>query len=392
MKPTGILYDINKQLLHEAAGVGHTNVGVSGFTNSWSLISFPGSNNGTNLEEGELFIEQYQSDYPAAAAHIFSEDENVYNQIVKKYGDKEAIKAYDEQRVFPKSGDRITVTEGLRKGSSGKIQHIITNYDYSLTYVVDLDGSSGDPIELLEGFEGEDGTEYSLSSKLPIELAPELKDTRKHMEYISKAYPYLSIINAIKVAQTLKKENIYISINAPEYARISNQKKATKLYDTIPRQIGGEESDIQGEPAWKIKASNETIERLKALIQQETGKKDYDFSLTPKQNQEKKDEEFNKKKEKRNQWNASPEKVDKLNQIHQRVTELVPDIDMPSFQTPQQALRFLNQEVSGKAINKKKFKKLFGPINRDLGMLSRAHKRKQRLIKLAIINRRMKFQ
>jgi len=420
LEPTEVLYDIGKQLVHAGDGVDHTNVGTSGFTNSWSLVSFVDQDNyvhkgrrddedwdefrarvdreAKDISTKEVVIEQYQSDYPPVLHQLFGgENQEALNNLIHKYADPELLKEFEAGIGVntPQVGQRVQILQGSERGKSGVINKITPYRDYSY-YMVEFSDEEDGTYEVnfeVDYLADEDGNEFREARvvEYPIDIAPQVKDARKHIEYLSKAYPFISIINAIKVAQTFNKDYIFISINAPEYANIGNKNKAKKLYTDIPLALEAEEASIQGEPVWKIPATGETIQKAEAMAQRATGKdKDYNYSLTPKQNIEIKEKTLREEKKKKRQgWQGTPEKMEQLMEINEQVRALLPEVEVPDFITPQQGLRYLNQEVNGKIINKKRFKKDFGLINRNLGMLSRASRRKNRLIKMASLIRRI---
>lgn len=218
------------------------------------------------------------------------------------------------------------------------------------------------------------------------------KDARAHFENISKVYPYLAIANTIKVAQALKMQNIYIFKNAAKYANIKNKDKARKLYETIPGSVGQLIHDYNHNlDMWKIPATEEVLKKLFAMAQEAAGKPDdYDFSLTPAQNEEVKQKRLEEKHKKKRQWDATPEKERQLNELEIKIRDMLPGLDIPSFSSPQDALLFLGDEIKGKVISKNKFNQQFGRLMRELGMLSRAAHRKERMIKIAAILREAK--
>lgn len=400
VNPTNTLYDIGKKLIHAGDGVEHTNVGTSGFTNSWSLVSFVDKDGEyqEDLKDKELIIEQYQSDYPPVLHELFGgENKKALNNLIQKYADPQLLKEFEEQRntASPRVGSQVLISKGDYKHLEGEVIEIIDYSDHKY-YTVKFSEGIDEANEVIN-FEIDylltpDGERYldPRGIDYPIDIAPEVKDARKHFEYISKVYPFVSIINAIKVAQSLNKDYIYIVINTPRYAAIRNKDKANKLYTEIPLALGAEEDAILEEPVWRIPATQETIDKAQAMAQEATGKnKDYDYSLTPSQNIEEKEKRLRKEKKKKRQWKATPEKIEQLEEINEQVRTLLPEVEVPDFVTPQQALRYLNQEVNGKIINKKRFKRDFGLINRNLGMLSRAHRRRQRMIKMASLTRRI---
>lgn len=349
--PSEVLYRINKSLIHAGDGVAHTNVGASGFTAAWALFSFQPTNEAVkkNYEDmnalrnkspetdHEIIIEQYQSDYPVVGHEFFS---------------------------------------GGKLRDFRPLNNFIVNH-------VDMDKAK----EVL----GEDITEESLRQMaqgelLPIEISPDVKDARTHFDYISKAYPYLVIINTIEVAKKMGKEYIYILKDAPFYANTQNEKKAKYLYEDIPATVAeGEEFiggtyDKEGHKAWKIKVSDENVKTLRAKIKKLTGKgESYDFSLTPAQNIKKQEEE---RKSKKNEWEPDPEKIKRLKGITESLRERFPEKDIPEFTTPQQVLRFLGQDIK-KDIGKKKFNQEFGRMSGELGTLIRAWNIEEKLFKIS---------
>lgn len=340
INPTPVLYDIGKKLIHAGDGVQHTNIGVSGFTNSWALVSFIKITEDKDADkyENTILIEQYQSDYPPVLHILFGgqergggeEGRRALQALIKKHGDQDAIQKYKE----------------LHRASN--------------------------PSEDIE---------------IPIDLAPMVKDARTHFEYISKIYPYLAIANTIKTAKALGLLNICILADAPRYAHIKNKDKADRLYIEIPKALGKKIYDYNYSlDLWKIPATDEILEKLEAMIQEIIGKsKDYDFYLTPAQNKEREKAKLEEEQRKKIEWNSTPEKEKELNNIEIKIRNILPELEVPKFFSPQEVLKFLGEEVKGKVLTKKQFNAQFSTIMRDLGLLSRAARRKERMIKIATL-------
>ena len=81
------MYDIGKKLIHAGDGVAHTNLGMSGFTSAWALVS---------IQDGHFIVEQYQSDYPVFLVQIFNASKSPsknYQDFADEHGlDSEGVK------------------------------------------------------------------------------------------------------------------------------------------------------------------------------------------------------------------------------------------------------------------------------------------------------------
>jgi hypothetical protein len=343
--PTKISYAVGKNLIHAGDGVDHTNVGMSGFTNSWALASI-GEINPQGIGTLEvlrrepkkvvppndssvpiIIIEQYQSDYPPLYSLIFDENNPDYDPDLK--------------------------------------DSLIEDYG-------------------VEAF----------------------RDFTKHLDYINKAYPYLAIINTIETAKKLGAPYIYIHDyeEVVRNAHIENKEKAAKLYRDIPMLVATEKAEIRistswygeldevAEPIWKIPANDSVIEKMREEIKKSTGKgPEYDFSRTPKQNADiAKALRERLKMDTRSKWNAAEENVTKLESVKQElISRLETDekdfslVDIERLSTPTEVLIYLGK--IRQQYGRGEFKKKFGLINRSLGMLSRAAKIFNRMIKLSTL-------
>src|SRR5690606_341537 len=74
------------------------------------------------------------------------------------------------------------------------------------------------------------------------------------------------------------------------------------------------------------------------------------------------------------------------------IRDKLPMAEVPNFYSPQQALRFLGENVKGKILGKRTYNKEFADIARELGILARAARRAKRMIKLATIQRKTLVQ
>lgn len=317
IKPSKILFDIGKKLIHAGDGVNHTTVGISGFTSLWCLGTFVVENDIDTFEPTDikLVIEQYQSDYPVVLDRIFmgnvrdpdtgkvtNKDDSAYQKLVNDYGDEQA------------------------------------------------------------------------------------RDAKRHFAIISQNYPYIALINAIKVAMSIGLSYIYVMKDAPQFANIANAEKASRLYSLIPQQVSDELERVKGYECFKIRANDESIAKLSKSLDMGA---DYDYSLTPLQNASlrKKDENV---PQQRSEWKADDIKIDKLNKIRSDIKALLPaEVDVPEFNQPKDALKFLNTEVNKKIVPSSIFKNRFSEVVSELGLLARANFAYERMIKLASINEKL---
>lgn len=445
ISPTPVSYDVGKKLIHAGDGVAHTAVGASGFTNSWALISFVAMSNLSDyaqvnkevannndfvvlrqedrdkiLEEIDELTDKKQSleqsindleeelstleldlqnrEYSEYEMENFRNISNVQGEqideqikIVKKIEDLES-----SLKTMRREAEKSTIIIEQYQSDYPVVMHTLFggNTESNFGPLNELIENYGDK-ELIKAWEDENkdiGNEKEdLAHNLipiPIKFAPAVKDFQIHVEYISKIYPYLCIINTIEVAQKIKSPYIYIMQNGAHYGNIQNKKKGEKLYSIIPQLVAlPEEVRMGKEPLWKIPANSDSMSKLKAAIKQILNKDDsYEFSLTPQQNQTKK-EQISQEKSQKTEWVANPEKVDRLKAINDKIKELVTTIDIPNFYTPQQALKFLNENVRGKAMTNAEFNTKIGPLIRELGLISRAKLRFKRLLKIAHIIR-----
>lgn len=312
-KPTKVLFDIGKKLIHAGDGVNHSTIGISGFTSLWCLVTFVVERDIDTLEPTDikLVVEQYQSDYPVVLDRIFmgnvrdpdtgkviEKDESAYQNLVDTYGEEDA------------------------------------------------------------------------------------KDAKRHFAIISQNYPYIALINAIKVAKTIGLPYIYVMQDAPQFANIANASKANKLYSLIPQQVSDGIESIKGYNCFRIRASDEAIVNLSRSLDMGA---EYDYSLTPAQNASlrKKDESI---VQQRQEWRADDLKIQKLNDIRNNIKALLPtSVDIPQFEQPKDALRFLNTEVNKKIVPSSVFKSRFSEVVSELGLLARAQVAYERMIKLSSI-------
>jgi len=107
------------------------------------------------------------------------------------------------------------------------------------------------------------------------------KDAKKHIDIISQNYPYLIVINAMKTAQRMDKEFIYLLKDGG--GSIQNRHKRKKIYVDIPNALGATSDKILDLNVFKISATDESIAKVKEMlpIRKTHG---YDYSLLPSQN------------------------------------------------------------------------------------------------------------
>jgi hypothetical protein len=319
-----------------------------------------------------LVIEQYQSDYPVVYDRIF------LGNIRDPDGSWQDADGGHSERDYRQLNTMITrnIDNNIAKkwikenGLSDKWQEFLVDYQAS-------EGTEQVKDDLLGTF-FKDMAEPDGKSRLPIEVAPDVKDARRHFDIISKVYPYLVIINTIEVAKKIDHKYIYILKNAPFYASIQSSDKARKLYKIIPELVATKRSvekdvvisspyDSNSEAVYEIPATDSSIAILRSEAERLSGKNRlYDFSLTPRQNAEK---ITNKEKK---TWNATPEKIETLKEIIDTIKIELSGVDVPEFYDPVSAIRFLNTKIKGKVVPKKKFNKVFSPMIGELGKLSRA--------------------
>jgi len=344
-----------------------------------------------DFPEETLVIEQYQSDYPVVYDRIFlgnlrnedgslkGKDYDQLNNMIKEHLDKDLAKRWIEENGLSDQWKEFLIDYQALEGTEQVQNDLLGTFFESMTN--DL------TIPIARSFE------LAKETRFPIEIAPEVKDARRHFDIISKVYPYLILINTIEVAKRLGHKYIYILKNAPFYASIQNAEKATKLYKNIPELVattrsinrdlyvsnktgtsGYDEEHL--ELVYEIPANEESIAVLRSAAQKLSGKNNqYDFSLTPSQN--KANRILPEKKDRT--WNPTPEKIQRLKELTDIVKTELSGVDVPDFYDPVGAIKYLTKEVRSKIIPKKRFSRVFGPIIGELGKLSRAS-RLERLI------------
>jgi len=308
------MYDINKNHVSAADFVMHVNLGSSGFTTAWALISFP---------EDKLLIEQIQSDYPVVLDRIFNRmppTKKTYSSI--SYKDKETGARfelnYDEEGagVFLdlkgniKPSEREEAKEPLvslkvRDSMNGGILHIMSDQEFNSykdrvkvfeEIISNWDSTEDKKIKAQQ----DAGVVYRARSKkirtalddlglIPAGLyalnenysEEDQKDAKKHIDIISQNYPYLIVINAMKTAQRMDKEFIYLLKDGG--GSIQNRHKRKKIYVDIPNALGATSDKILDLNVFKISATDESIAKVKEMlpIRKTHG---YDYSLLPSQN------------------------------------------------------------------------------------------------------------
>jgi hypothetical protein len=312
--PNPIMYDINKNHVSAADFVMHVNLGSSGFTTAWALISFP---------EDKLLIEQIQSDYPVVLDRVFNRmppSKKTYRTI--SYKDKDTGAKfelnYDEEgagvfldlkgSVEPSDREEAKeppVSPKIRESMNGSILDIMSDQEFDsykdrakeFEEIIGNWNSTEDEKVKAQQDAGAIYRErakkiramlddlglipsglYDLSSKYSEE---DLKDAKKHVDIISQNYPYLIIINAIKTAQRMNKESVYLLKDGG--GSIQNRHKRRKIYVDIPNALGAASDKVLDLNVFKISATDESISKLKEMlpIRKAHG---YDYSLLPSQN------------------------------------------------------------------------------------------------------------
>ena len=218
------------------------------------------------------------------------------------------------------------------------------------------------------------------------------KDIVAHFNIISAAYPYLILSKAIQIAVIAGLPHIYILKDAARLADIKNQDKAKKLYEDIPLMVASGTRLINKNLCWKIEATQTNINKLMSKAREITGRdSQYDFSLSPAQNAQLRMRD--RERRKKSPWAASAEKLQKLEEINRLIRSRFPELNVPDFTNPTDAIRFLNEEAKPWAIKneegmtKGKAKKEFSPIVRDLAILKRSWERIVGMMKFAKLSR-----
>ena len=362
----------------------------------------------SDTPESPLVVEQYQSDYPVVYDRIFlgnirdsdtgevtEKDYESLNRIIIEHVDINAklTQALINSEMFEEHVKEEGLTKDIKiaGGLLGAVKDFLST---KAMFLEDIPPN----------------TATIPSKHLPLDVAPEVKDARAHFDTISKAYPYLVLMNAIEVAKTRGDKYIYIIKNAPYYAAIQSKEKADKLYKAIPELVaterstsksitisnnitdnapeeswdddlddhweegeghygyGGEETRVHYEEVYEIPTSDRSLAILRSAAEKITGRDaSYDFSLTPAQNRAKR---ILPKKD--TTWNPTPEKIEKLKELTNIIKTELSGVEVPDFYDPISALRYLSREVRMKIVPKKRFKRIFGPIMGELGKLSRA--------------------
>jgi hypothetical protein len=399
--PTKELYDINKKLVHAGDMINHTNVGISGFTSCWGLISFlPNDiNNRDNndLKKNEIILEQYQSDYPVMLNKIFlgkikPDDVSEYFKLTSSpmgtgnYIDKtkEWMKKYKEDNNTPMMrplNEWIKNNADVEKVREyfSTLEGSYTIFGRTITYKEVSQNKSDEAVMQALDFYKE-SLDYDKS--LPISLSENLDDARKYIAVISNVYPYLVLKGLIEFAMQNKKDYIYILATAGEVSNILNKEKADFLYREIPEFLGGTIITFENggdDLYWKISATKENMDKIKEKIGED---KNYDFSLTPEQNKKVADKAREKAKQEERDWKPSEEKSNKLINIIGEIKEKLPGQEIPTLNTPIDVMKFLNEDVKGKMMTKTKFFGEFSKIMQELGKISRAYLLQQYLKKI----------
>lgn len=348
--PTQIMYDVGKDLVHAVAGVDHTNVGASGFTNSWALVSVGDLDPKDMVSADKALLE---GDEEAADRPSYHDDDYIEPKDIDSYVEdaEKAIVIEQYQSDYPPLYSRIFNEEDEDYDPRAK-ERLVSEY-------------------------GEDS----------------FKDFAKHLDYINKAYPYLAIINTVEVAKKIGAPFIYIHDfrHVVDSANIKNKDKARKLYSEIPSLITKERVQFyDGDLFWKIPADDSVVKKMREEIRKNTGKgPEYDFSKSPRQNAEAVMAVRERaRRDLRTRWNSAGENKSKLDEL-KRNLQIQLETDMKEFDpeelaglaTPTEVLIYLGKVK--RQYGKGEFKKKFGLINRDLGILSRAFESIYRMVKLS---------
>jgi hypothetical protein len=290
--PTPVMYDINKNHVGAADFIMHTDLGSSGFTSAWALSSFP---------EDKLLIEQIQSDYPVVLDRIFnrmpptkkayrtigytksdtgekvnleySDDGGVYingktssDGFVKEETEDPTVtidgtsfrKAIMSSEEFESYAERAQPDEAISADWNASEEKKREAYDSASSIYRDRSRKIRDRLDDI-GFIPT--SLYGLKGK---HSKDELTDAKKHVEIISQNYPYLIIANAIKTAQRMNMENIYLLKSGGD--TIQNLNKRRRIYKELPEKLGAEDDTLMGLDVFRISASDDNLGKLKLLM------------------------------------------------------------------------------------------------------------------------------
>ena len=305
--PTTAMYDINKNHVGAADMIMHTNLGSSGFTSAWALISFP---------EDKLLIEQIQSDYPVLLDRTFNRmppSKKAYSDFtyIHESGARFGMNYHEDGGVYitlkstadvpaddPDNAIYNEYTEGeevdvmppdeFNSYSEKASEWDKASRDYRATEEEKMEAySKASAIyrerakEIRSRLDSRKLTPKGLSSLRKNYSESELADVKRHVDIISQNYPYLVVINALKTAQRMDAEFIYLLKDGG--SSIQNIKKRKKIYLDMPKDLGATDDHIMGISFFKIPATSESIAKVKEMMPIKKSH-DYDYSLMPSQN------------------------------------------------------------------------------------------------------------
>ena len=409
--PTPIMYDINKNHVSAADFMMHTNLGSSGFTSAWALISFP---------EDKLLIEQIQSDYPVMLDRTFNRmppSKKTYRNLSYKSstGSRFELSYRDGGGVYIMLKAMATDGQGedlglgfdvtqLQEGVSELGTHLLRPADeveleiMSPEVFLDYANKAKKFEEISSNYsstEEEQQNAYEEASNIyrnrskeirsrldNLGLIPsalhglqgkypetEIMDAKKHIDVISQNYPYLIIINAMKTAQRMEQDFIYLLKSGG--SSIQNKKKRKKIYSDLPNSLSATNDKILEMSVFKIPATNENIAKVKAMmpIKKPHG---YSYSLLPSQNkaimQKRHKEERREKRteQEKRDIKLSRDQIMPVKVLFDKAEIPIPD-GINEVDTVGDLLKFLNIHknlLKSKGITKKDINKAHGEIAR----------------------------
>ena len=409
--PTPIMYDINKNHVSAADFMMHTNLGSSGFTSAWALISFP---------EDKLLIEQIQSDYPVMLDRTFNRmppSKKSYRSISYKSNTGSRFElnyrdgggAYIKLQAMAKDGQGeelglgFNVTQLPEGVSELEADLDLNQKEFELEMMSpeafsDYTNKSKEFEEISSNWrstEEEQQNAYEEASNIYRSRAKEIRsrldslglipsalhglqgkypekeimDAKKHIDVISQNYPYLIIINAMKTAQRMEQDFIYLLKSGG--SSIQNKKKRKKIYSDLPNSLSATNDKILEMSVFKIPATNENIAKVKDMmpIKKPHG---YSYSLLPSQNkaimQKRHKEERREKKteQEKRDIKLSRDQIMPVKVLFDKAEIPIPD-GINEVDTVGDLLKFLNIHknlLKSNGITKKDINKAHGEIAR----------------------------
>jgi len=393
--PTPIMYNINKRNISAADFMMHTNLGSSGFTSAWALISFP---------EDELLIEQIQSDYPVLLDRTFRRmppSKRTYSSI--SYVSKDGAR-FDLQYKDDEGGVFIELKKEAADASDEVIEKLDADGKLDIMSSEEFNGYTEKAKEFEKIYGGWNETEenkqeaYEKASSIYRDRAMKIRalldglglipstlyglkekyseedigDVKKHVDIISQNYPYLIIINAIKTAQRMEKDSVYLLKSGG--SSIQNQKKRRRIYSEMPERLGATEDKIMNDAleVWNIPATNESISKLKSMmpINKPGG---YDYSLMPSQNRViigKRQEEERKRKrseQEKREIKLSRDQIMPVLHMFEEHNILIPSEEVNNIDTAGDLLRLLGKyrdELKAAGVSKKRLRQVQSEVAR----------------------------